>query len=49
MDDIFRERLTENAFNEIILSGKYSYTRFTKQFDSSIRNAGDIPYPVYFL
>lgn len=39
-DQGFREQLTENAYQDLIASGKYSYQEFVRGFDGVLREAG---------
>jgi len=39
-DKAFRERLTENAYQDLIASGKYSYREFIRGFDRELLNEG---------
>ncbi len=42
-DDKMRERITENAYRDLIASGQYSYRRFVEQFDEELLAAGFRP------
>lgn len=42
-DDEVRQRLTENAYHDLIASGKYTYRRFTEGFDQDLLQAGFAP------
>jgi hypothetical protein len=39
-DVSFRRELTDNAYRDLIASGKYSYREFIREFDEEIKNAG---------
>ena len=39
-DKAFRDQLTENAYRDLIASGKYSYQEFMRGFDRELLNAG---------
>ncbi|HEU4684002.1 MAG TPA: hypothetical protein VFS39_05830 [Nitrospira sp.] len=40
LDQTVRHELTENAYRDLIASGKYSYSKFVKQFDTELPNIG---------
>jgi hypothetical protein len=42
-DDEVRQRLTENAYRDLIGSGKYTYRRFIEEFDQEMLRAGFTP------
>ena len=42
-DESFRRELTENAYRDLIASGKYSYRRFIREFDEGLVRAGIQP------
>ena len=39
-DVSFRRELTDNAYRDLIASGKYSYRQFIREFDEEIKKAG---------
>lgn len=39
-DDKYRNDIVENAYNDLIRSGKYSYQSFMKDFDAELMSAG---------
>jgi hypothetical protein len=42
-DPRVRQTLTENAYRDLIASGRYSYARFIQSFDAELREAGQAP------
>jgi hypothetical protein len=42
-DDAFRHELTENAYRDLIASGRYTYQRFLETFDEELLAAGFTP------
>jgi hypothetical protein len=42
-DPVIRNELTENAYRDLIASGRYSYQKFIQAFDSHLEAAGQRP------